>query len=177
MVVHATIVGRFFSGRSQKLPSDVVIWGGYGHLGCCSLLAIERVVSVDPQEREDIDYGTSPDQPQLGKVGCSYRFLEPLAAPIKAQKEAEAGDKAWSFTDPKHVAVDTLARVLKEESISGMTEVSTRPGRVVYEWRPHSDGTAYMVVVSRPYWLSFYAADPKKVAWVVIAAYESSCPK
>jgi hypothetical protein len=113
------------------------------------------------------------------KVGCSYGLLEPLVAPIRAQKEAEASDKAWSFTDPRHVAVDTLARVLNvdEESITGMTEVSTKPGRVVYGWRPHSDETGYMVVVSRPYWLSFYAADPKKVAWVVIAAYESSCPK
>jgi len=34
-----------------------------------------------------------------------------------------------------------------------------------------------MVVVSRPYLLSFYALDPKRVAWVVIAAYESSCAK
>lgn len=91
-VVHATIVGRFFSGRSRKMPSA-------------------RVLSVD------------------------------------------------------------------EESITGMTEASTRPGRVVYEWRPHSEEAGYMVVVSRPYWLSFYAADPDKVAWVVIGAYESSCPK
>ena len=29
-----------------------------------------------------------------------------------------------------------------------MSEVSARPGRVVYEWRPHSDETGYMVVVS-----------------------------
>lgn len=34
---------------------------------------------------------------------------------------------------------------------------------------------AYMVVVSRPYWLSYYAKDRKRVAWVVLAAYESSC--
>jgi hypothetical protein len=32
-----------------------------------------------------------------------------------------------------------------------------------------------MVVVSRPFLLSFYAKDPKRVAWVVIAAYDSSC--
>jgi hypothetical protein len=32
-----------------------------------------------------------------------------------------------------------------------------------------------MVVVSRPYWLSFHAKDPKRVAWIVAAAYESSC--
>lgn len=32
-----------------------------------------------------------------------------------------------------------------------------------------------MVVVSRPYWLSYYAKDPKRVSWVVLAAYESGC--
>jgi hypothetical protein len=32
-----------------------------------------------------------------------------------------------------------------------------------------------MIVVSRPYWLTFYAKDARKAAWVVVAAYESSC--
>jgi hypothetical protein len=32
-----------------------------------------------------------------------------------------------------------------------------------------------MVVVSRPYLLSLYAHDPKRVAWVLTAAFESSC--
>jgi hypothetical protein len=35
----------------------------------------------------------------------------------------------------------------------------------------------YMVVVSRPYLLAFYAHEPKRVAWVVAAAYVSSCEK
>jgi hypothetical protein len=34
-----------------------------------------------------------------------------------------------------------------------------------------------MLVVSRPYWLAFYANDPKRVAWVVVAAYVYSCGK
>jgi hypothetical protein len=32
-----------------------------------------------------------------------------------------------------------------------------------------------MVVVSRPYLLSFYAQDPGRVAWIVVAAYASTC--
>jgi hypothetical protein len=32
-----------------------------------------------------------------------------------------------------------------------------------------------MVVVSRPYMLSFYAKNPKRVAWVLIGAYKMSC--
>lgn len=43
--IHATLVGRFFSGEQQKF-GNTISWGGYGHLGCCSLLVIEQVISV-----------------------------------------------------------------------------------------------------------------------------------
>ncbi len=85
-IVHATLVGRFFSGRRIKYPKGSS-WGGYGHMG------------------------------------------------RKAQ------------------------------------------GRYVYEWKPADKPETYMVVVSRPYLLAFYAHDPKRVAWVVAAAYASSCGK
>jgi hypothetical protein len=39
-IVHATFVGRFFSGRLIKYPK-ATFWGGYGHMGCCTLLAIQ----------------------------------------------------------------------------------------------------------------------------------------
>jgi hypothetical protein len=58
-VVHATIVGRFFSGQ-QMAAGRKDVYGGYGHLGCCSLLAIQQVISVDPQGREDLDHGATP---------------------------------------------------------------------------------------------------------------------
>lgn len=41
----ATIVGRFFAGIRQ--PAATGVFWGYGHLGCCSLLVIQQVVSVD----------------------------------------------------------------------------------------------------------------------------------
>jgi len=47
----------------------------------------------------------------------------------------------------------------------------------VYEWTPAGKAETYMIVVSRPYLLSFYAHDPKCVAWVVSAAHLSSCGK
>jgi hypothetical protein len=178
-VVRATVVGRFFSGRPDNLSNNA-FGRGYGHMGCCSLLAIERVTSVDPQDRDDVDYRIDPDQPTDINAKCAYESLEPLVAPIEAQKEAEADGQAWRFTDPKQVAIKTLAHLLNldEKSIAKMGGGQTTPGRAVYKWRrPHSTQTGYMVVVSRPYWLSFYAADPKRVAWVAIAAYESPCVK
>ena len=42
----ARLIGRFFAGLKQRTPKGDV-WGGYGHLGCCSLLVIEQVLAVE----------------------------------------------------------------------------------------------------------------------------------
>ena len=42
----AHLIGRFFAGLKQRTPHGEV-WGGYGHLSCCSLLVIERVLAVE----------------------------------------------------------------------------------------------------------------------------------
>lgn len=41
----AHLIGRFFAGLKQRTPKGD-FWGGYGHLSCCSLLVIERVLAV-----------------------------------------------------------------------------------------------------------------------------------
>jgi hypothetical protein len=179
--VHATIVGRFFSGQQIKYPK-ATFWGGYGHMGCCSLLAIEEIKSVDGQDRDDLDYGASADQPDVDKTGCGYRFLtpiEPTSDLIKAQHDADLGGHDWVFDDPSRVASSALAQFSKTEepSIEGLKETRKAQGRYVYEWAPAGKKETYMVVVSRPYLLSFYAHESKRVAWVVIAAYLSSCDK
>lgn len=177
-VVRATIIGRFFSGEKSESAGGV-FWGGYGHLGCCSLLAIQQIASVDPQDREDLDYGATVDQPGGDKEGCGYKDLIDSSGSelIQFQRRADEGERDWSFVDPGRVAIDGLARILKidEKSITGMKETRKEQGRVVYQWRPRASRKNYMTVVSRPYLLSVYAKDPKKVAWVVMAAYEFWC--
>jgi hypothetical protein len=178
-VVHATIVGTFFAGEQVTYPKGTY-WGGYGHMGCCSLLAIQQVKSVDQQDREDLDYRASTDQPKLNKAGCGYKFLTDIESTneiIQFQKRADSGEREWSFDDPQRVASEGLARLLKTEEtwIAGMKEIRRAQGRIVYQWRPRPNGKSYMVVVSRPYLLSYYAEDAKRVAWVIRAAYESSC--
>jgi hypothetical protein len=177
-LVHATIVGRFFAGKIHY--PKAARYGGYGHMGCCSLLAIQQVVSVDPHDREDADYSLSPDQPRIGEVGCGYRLLVHFLQYddlIQAERSAEAGERNWAFDDPKRVASDALAASLKTDKLptEEIKQTSSVQGRIVYEWIPDGKDVSYMVVVSRPYWLSFYAKDKMKIAWVVIAAYESSC--
>lgn len=42
----ARLIGRFFAGLKQHTPQGDV-WGGYGHLGCCSLVVIQQVLAVE----------------------------------------------------------------------------------------------------------------------------------
>jgi hypothetical protein len=175
-IVHAIIVGRFFAGERQRFAKGNP-WGGFGHMGCCTLLAIQEIKSVDPQDRDDLDYGASPDQPDTDKSGCGYRELTPLEPTvelIEAQQRAESGQEDWAFEHPERVAADALGRLAAvKEPITGVKQGRKAQGRIVYEWRPAKTRAKYMVVVTRPYWLSFYARDPKRVAWVIAAAYES----
>lgn len=180
-IVHAMVVGRFFAGKQLHYPK-ATFWGGYGHMGCCSLLAIQEIKSVTSQDRDDLDYGASADQPDIDKTGCGYRDLTPIQPAsdlMHAQQEADIGQRDWVFDDPQRVASEALARFAKidQPSIAGLKETRKTQGRMVYQWSPTGKAETYMFVVSRPYWLSFYAHDPKRVAWVVVAAYVSSCGK
>jgi hypothetical protein len=180
-IVHATVVGRFFAGKQIHYPKTT-FWGGYGHMGCCSLLTIQEIKSVSSQDRDDLDYGASADQPDIDKTGCGYRDLtaiQPASDLMHAQQEADIGQRDWVFDDPQRVASEALARFAKidQSSIAGLKQTRKMQGRIVYEWSLAGKAETYMFVVSRPYWLSFYAHDPKRVAWVVVAAYVSSCGK
>lgn len=171
---HTTIIGKFFSGEKSETKNGVRR-EGYGHFGCCSLLAIQQVISVDTQERSDLDYGASYDQPN---ASC-YQFLKVRETDqdlIQSQQEAEVNSSETSFNNPEQVAVSTLAEILKtNEKLIKLKQTRKAQGRFVYWWKPKTQEEHYMVVVSRPYWLSFYAKDRKKVAWVVTAAYETTC--
>ncbi|MGC1462395.1 MAG: hypothetical protein WA802_09350 [Terracidiphilus sp.] len=179
-VVHATIVGRFFAGRKEENGKGEAFWLGYGHMGCCSLLAIEEVRSVSPQDRDDLDYGASYEQLDVERVGCGPLNLVPLEATnglIHDQQQADLGTRAWVFDDPRRVASDALIRLAKLQVQGPLSLKETRraQGRLVYEWRKTPKSFPMMVIVSRPFLLSFYAKDPNHVAWVVVAAYELSC--
>jgi hypothetical protein len=113
---------------------------------------------------------------------CGYRGLVPINPTsdlIAAQNAADRQQQDWVFDAPERVDTDALARFahVPEDKVVGIKQTHAAQGRFVYSWKPVPNGDSYMVVVSRPYWLSFYAKDPKLVAWTVIAAYVSSCGK
>lgn len=173
-VAHATIVGRFFASEREQYEN------GFVH-NTRNILAIERIVEVDLRRSKAFDYTgrLSGDEPDGDHVGCGFTELidrYPSAEFLKAQEKADRGEDEWTFTDPRRVASDKLAKLLSiDENSIKLTLKRQAPGRFVYEWRPKKEGDYYVMVVTRPYVLSFYAKDPNRVTWVVRAAYEAGC--
>ena len=101
-IVHATVVGRYFSGKKGEAADKSSWWGGYGHMGCCSLLMIQQVVHVDSHDRKDLDYRASADQPEIEKDGCGYKYLmelDALSSLSAAQREADSTGPTWVFEE------------------------------------------------------------------------------
>ncbi len=135
-------------------------------MGCCTLLAIQQVVAVSPQDRDDLDYSASYAQPEDTKVGCGYRDLvdsEPDASLIKAQQEAELNHQDWIFTDPRRVAAEAIARFanIDAKSVTSLITKKQSASQIIYEFTAPNTTDPYMLVVSRPYLLSFYAPRSK----------------
>jgi hypothetical protein len=180
-VAHATLIGRFFAGRLESYGNSPPEWRGYGHMGCCSLFVLQQVSDVDSQKRDDLDYDQFASSPfERSKRGCGFSGLTPLdttAESLRRQKEADQYPQSWAFDQPDRLASESLTRLAKlstQPDLNLDTKYSTIV-RKVYIWKPSNHRATYTVIVSRPYWLSFYAKDPKRVAWVLLAVFRSSC--
>jgi hypothetical protein len=170
-IAHATLRGRFFAGN-KKQP-----FGGFGHFGMFDLLVIEQVLSVDPQDLRDIDYRAWSDPPDLPGKGCSSRAMDRLTYRdgLERQRQADEGSRGWSLEDPLRVAMEDFRRIAGDKPAVQFKQVQRKSGRVIFDGSAPDGATRYRIVVSRPYWLTFYAASPQKVAWVTNAIHESGC--
>jgi hypothetical protein len=176
-IVRATFRGTFFSGERITYPSGKSGWSGYGHMGCCSLFIIQDVAAVFPQNIEGLDYGSSVDQPGT-KFSEGCRSMEDFGSDgwktlVEMQHKADNGTDIWRYDKPEQIASEGLAKIVKTrpERIK-LEETKKTANRIVYYWRPHGHGgVRYMVVVNRPYQLSFQAKDPAKTIWVVAGMY------
>lgn len=178
-VEHATLIGTFFAGQQMQDSDNGHYWGGFGYMGCCSMLAIQEVKDPDPEWRPDLDYGESNEKLDF-PPGCNLRPLLPAeqdAALMQVQREADSGSRDWAFTDPARVASDALSHAahIGQDRLAQINLTHDSPARKTYEWKAAGDSKSYMAIVSRPYWLSFYAHDAKRVAWVAVMAYEATC--
>ena len=177
--VRATIVGRFFSG--EKVPFGTSThWRGFGHMGCCSLLVIQRVESFEPHTRTDLDYtaeagwyedeGCKWDSEQDLRHVSASNWQGSAQLAVAEQKSADKGE-TWAFSDPERVAIESLKTYFPGQK-PVLRKVKHTSARHVFRWR--NGKTSVVVVVTRPYWLSFYAASPS-VAWVSSMIKAAQC--
>jgi len=178
--VRVTVVGRFFSGVKQDIGGKTS-WGGAGHMGCCSLFAIQRVETFEPHTSTDVDYTAVAGWYE--SEGCKYGSLsyknhvsinyddEQAKQAIAEQGLADSGERAWAFTDPQRVAIESLKPFYGDE-VPLLRKVKSTPARQVFRWR--NAGKTVTIVVTRPYWLSFYAKT-SSVAWISTMIKEADC--
>lgn len=178
--VRLSVLGRFFSGEKETF-NDSAFWRGYGHLGCCSLFVIQEIKKFEPHTRSDVDY--SSDAGWYEPEGCevqSLRYIryismqdfdETARQAIQEQADADIGTRTWGFNDPERVALESLKPFYKDR-IPVLSVVKTTAARKVFLWK--LDKNSVVVVVTRPYWLSFYSKSAA-VAWVTTTIKEAEC--
>lgn len=178
--VRLTAIGRFFSGENQTVNGQTQ-WRGFGHLGCCSLFVVQRVESFEPHTRTDLDY--TSEAGWYEKEGCkdasvhykrhvSLQYSDgEVEQAIAEQRKADNGEAAWAFSDPERVALDSLKPYYPDQ-VPVLRRVNKTPTRYVFRWKKGKDRV--IVVVTRPYWLSFHATS-KSVVWVSTMIKEAGC--
>jgi hypothetical protein len=189
-MVRATVVGTLLMRREGTTPIDRMT-SSYGHFGCCSLLVIERIESFEPHQRKDLDYSTSSGFYAGRDLRCKEAenrqwelkddngqdVLDPWSGKhelfIRQQTTAERGERSWAFTDPVRVALEA-ARKVHGDSVKSLKRLKSPQGVQILEWQ--HDLKVTTVVVSRPYWLSFYSPS-SQVPWVVTAMKTAWCEK
>jgi hypothetical protein len=179
--VRATLVGRFFAGKEETTRGSTW-WRGYGHMGCCILLVIQRVEAFEPHTRTDVDYSADAGWYEPG--GCdegSLMYLRHVSVSfggeeaqqvIAEQRMADSGERAWAFDDPLRVAVESL-KLPPEQKAPFLENIRSIPSREVFRWERGKKVT--ILVIIRPYWLSFFAKG-NAVAWVSATVKEAECP-
>ena len=173
-VVHAVLRGRFFAGEKTDLPGGTY-WTGYGHFGLHSLVVIEEVLSVDPQDLPGSEYGGAADA-GIASAECIQQrrgMSRPMA--IEEQRQAETGTRTWAFTNPTGVAAEAVHGILGDQPGLRLRASRTDQGRITYRATVRGRPSTWWIVVSRPYWLTFYAADPRRTVWTAVAIHETGC--
>jgi hypothetical protein len=147
-----------------------------------SLLAIQEIVEIEPQSRSDVDYNPYPDQPDIEGVGCSYRDLLTDDIDFLTLSMLESQNRSDYLKNSKYpsvVARNALNQVLSDLAVgnSELNETSSAQGRRLYQWKSDKTDFEYLIVVSKPYWLTFYTSDSEDTPWIPLAVWQSQCPR
>jgi hypothetical protein len=141
--VTAALTGVFFAANGKSMPLS----GGYGHLGCCNLLAIERVANVNA-ERTVIPMG--------GKFKCSStkRELTVSEAQQLQALDAPCGTVGYKKCDELRAQQLVAAASFVGNSIRAVDgDVATPDGSdhsTKYGWESIDKLRAYSLIINSP---------------------------
>jgi hypothetical protein len=180
-MLHATLIGKYFAGKPTPTVTGV-IRAGYGRLGCCSLLIIEEVGTVEPDIEEPVDFSpVSKVGPKTLAKGCT--IVELTVPPREDEDQLERKslkDEYQYLHDPKKVAARAISvqDPTSAEDIEKQLQTDSPTSSLAsYTWASTSADatTSYHIVVNRPYWLLGTAISGDAVIWVPKSITKTEC--
>ena len=176
--VTATVIGRFFAGNQDHTRQ--IDMPGYGHMGCCTLLAIQKVVSID----QEVPRG------QPGEWKCSHNDWQAPEdeASIRHQHAAIPLSDTWRFTDADRVADATLGdlRHLWGDSKAGRFSkckienydnraTHSRDKKATCDWSSDDGMESYQIQLWKYGYLQHGPHSLDRIAWLPDWAAHNSC--
>jgi hypothetical protein len=137
--VTATLTGTFFSGEEIKVPNRESYFGGYGHLGCCSLLVITQVSNVESIPLANLNLHGSVIDPHGKPVGGLPVVNEVLGgSPRELQKTVTDERGRFQFSNSGQLL---LIEDVRYRPLALSVEPGRRPVRAKLEYAGKSDWT------------------------------------
>jgi hypothetical protein len=94
--VTATLTGTFLAGEESRVANGKSFLGGYGHLGCCSLLVITRVSNVVSFPPADLNVAGTVFRPD-GKPFPGFLVLDDVLGGSPPQRQTATADSKGNF--------------------------------------------------------------------------------
>ena len=173
--VTATLTGRFFAGEKWKNADGTFRYGGYGHLGCCSLFVIQKVEDVEAEPT-----GIPIDD----RFECSHQSW-PL--PVNPN-DITAQQKAVQSHLIEYPGIDEAGEKLVRERMQGtMDQFESGAAKTEYEgkfseekkaayvWLSNDKLRSYTVRFERFDWLSQFANHVNDRIWTPVRVEYSTC--
>lgn len=179
-MLRVTLTGKFFSGKPAKLPDGNVRYHGYGYMGCCSLLVIERVESVGAELEDAVDFGpllVPTDNTGFPKTCVTTSLPVPSREDEDKLQRLSLRDEYRYLHDPEEVAARTITETAGLSTplpVDKLEVFADFPSSKTYSW-DSPEGAILNVRVSRPYWLLATTNSGDMVIWVPTEITRTAC--
>lgn len=94
--VTATLTGTFLAGEEIRVANGKTFLGGYGHLGCCSLLVITQVSNVESVPHADLNVGGIVLRPD-GKPLPGFTVFDDVVGGSPPERQQTLTDEQGRF--------------------------------------------------------------------------------